>query len=520
MKKLLVILVVLVASVSMLIGCAEPAPAPTPAPTPTPKPAPTPAGAPKYGGTLRMGDVSMPPGSIGWPADPLFSMTGVALPAMIESLVDLDKAGVMLPKLATNWDIASDLKSVTMTLRQGVKFHDGSDFNAAVAKWNIETMIAAHATSLAAFVSVDVIDDYTIRINLTNYTNTVPTGLSSTFMVSKAAFDKNGMEWMRMNPVGTGPFKFVSYEPTVSIKTTKFEGYWQKGKPYLDAVEIIFIADPMTRAAAFEADEVDIISSDPTKTEYDLQQKGYPVLSTFPGIFCMVPDTRNADSPLKDIKVRQAVEYAIDREDIAKLGYGFWAPVYQYSIPDTPSYIKDLPARLHDPEKAKKLLAEAGVEGLNINLYGSQMVDNDVFVAIQDYLAKVGITAEVVVADAGMYREFQMKGWENGFVCGPFSCDLNLNISLNFIWTTNSPFVAGMQKTDELDNIYNAASATKDLEPELIQKAPQYIFDTVMFIPVYLTSRGSVLKPFVRDTGLYTYFQFMNWDPASAWLDK
>jgi ABC-type transport system substrate-binding protein len=89
----------------------------------------------------KMGDVSSPPGSIGWPADPLFSMSGIALPLMIEPLVDIDLKGVMQPRLATKWDIAPDLKSVTMTLRQGVKFHDGSDFNTDVARWNIDQMV-------------------------------------------------------------------------------------------------------------------------------------------------------------------------------------------------------------------------------------------------------------------------------------------------------------------------------------------------------------------------------------------
>ena len=530
MKKIfLVLLALMMVNTLILTGCeSSPTTTGSPATSPATAPATAPAtttpvaAGPKTGGTLRMGDLMVPPGSIGWPSDPPFTMGCQIIPLTFESLVITDTSGAMKPKLATEWEIAPDLKSITLKLRQGVKFHDGSEFNADVAKWNIDQMIAAKISLLASFVSVDVVDPSTIRINLTQYNNTVPNGLINTFMVSKAAYDKNGLDWMKQNPVGTGPFKFVSYEPGVTLKTARFDDYWD-GKPYLDAIEMKYIIDPMTRAAAFERGEVDIVTSDAGKTEGDLVNKGYPYLSTIGGTFSLVPDSKNASSPLSSLKVRQAIDYAINREAITKnLGYGFWKPTYQYSVPGSASYIDNLEGRKYDPEKAKQLLAEAGYadKEIKISLYADQKAGEDVLVAIQGYLSQVGITADINMVDAGVYRDYMLKGWTNGFVSSAFSTERNLNISLNFIWTKASPFVAGMQKPDEMEALAAAAAATKEREPAVMQKVTQYIFDTAMFIPLFTAERASIMKPYVHDTGFYSQEWFHGWEPAKAWIDK
>ena len=113
-----------------------------------------------------------------------------------------------------------------------------------------------------------------------------------------------------------------------------------------------------------------------------------------------------------------------------------------------------------------------------------------------------------------------MKGWNNAYLCGPTYITRNINIALNFVWTSNSPFVAGLQKTAELDALFERSASTKELEPQLMRKTTQYIFDTAMFTTLYLPPRVSVLKPFVRDAGLFTQDWHMGWEPANAWLDN
>jgi peptide/nickel transport system substrate-binding protein len=144
---------------------------------------------------------------------------------------------------------------MTYNLRKGVKFHDGSELNATVVKWNLENVKAAKQAP--NWSSVDIIDDYTVRINLSKFQNTMWSGFNAS-MISKAAFDNNSLDWVRQNPVGTGPYKFVSYEKDATFTGIKNPDYWREGAdgkplPYLDGVKISFIPDSVTQESAMLA---------------------------------------------------------------------------------------------------------------------------------------------------------------------------------------------------------------------------------------------------------------------------
>ena len=172
---------------------------------------------PKYGGTIRILDMTFPTNS-GWPADPTISQAFTQLSC--DTLLRGDNKGNIIPWLAESYKIADDQTSITFSLRKGIKFHDQSDFNASVAKWNLDNFIDAKMQP--NWASVDVVDDYTVRVNFTKWQSTLLNTFVEpqfpAFMVSKAAFDTNGQAWMRGHPVGTGPFIFDSYVPTSVIK--------------------------------------------------------------------------------------------------------------------------------------------------------------------------------------------------------------------------------------------------------------------------------------------------------------
>ena len=236
MKKLLIPLVVLLTLAFIVTGCSQSTSSVLPK---TSAPASTTAIlTPKSGGTFKFIDPYPPTNTFGYFADPTVSANGLYMSPIFECLLAADPNGNFKPQLAESWEIAPDMKSITLKIRKGVKFHDGTDLTGAVVKWNLDSLIAAKVAAVRQMTTVDLLDDYTVKINLSSYTNTLLSDLTTTFITSQASFEKNGAEYMRWNPIGTGPFKFVSYQRGASINYAKFSDYWQKGKPYLDAIEM------------------------------------------------------------------------------------------------------------------------------------------------------------------------------------------------------------------------------------------------------------------------------------------
>ena len=264
---------------------------------------------PQYGGILRTLSVTGPAAPIGWPAEAVGASTPSGKPA-IETLVREDNSGRVNPWLAESWQFAPDGKSITFKLVKGVKFHDGSDFNAQAVKFNLDAVMAAKKAGTLLWISSEVVDDYTVRLNLKQFQNSILSllAVSTLPVVSPTAYNTKGIDWVRWNPVGTGPFKFVSFSRDVSLKFTRFDGYWKKGMPYLDGNEVFYIQDPLTRSAAFQSGYGQVINSADVKTAYDLAAKGFEVVNRVSGYSVLLPDSTHPDSPLSNQKVRQAIE--------------------------------------------------------------------------------------------------------------------------------------------------------------------------------------------------------------------
>jgi ABC-type transport system substrate-binding protein len=230
-RKVFIPLVVLLVCAFIITGCSSSTTTPaattaaptsnptvtTPASNPTTKPAtvPTTAATKKYGGTMRFLSATGNTTPGGWPA----AMSMDSSP-VFEALIAQVKDGTMHPNLALSWEIAQDRSSVTFKLRQGVKFTDGSDFNAAVVKFMYDAQIASKKAT--NWKSVEIIDDYTVKVNIIKWTATTLAGFSdggnTSGIASKAAFEKNGVDWMKENPTGTGAFMFKSFTRDDSYK--------------------------------------------------------------------------------------------------------------------------------------------------------------------------------------------------------------------------------------------------------------------------------------------------------------
>lgn len=483
---------------------------------------------PKSGGSLKYADSMSPSTSIGWIADNGAFTSTLWAPLFMDPLFKTDSNGVVQPCLATKYVVSPDMNTITITLRQGVKFHDGSDWNATVAKWNIDQLINAKLGDFQKVSSVDIVDNYTIRLNVSSYTNTLLGTLGTISIVSEQAYIDHGanqaaITWMKFNPVGTGPFKFVSYTPNVSIKGVRFDGYWQSPKPYLNSIEIDFITDALTKAQAFQAGEVDMIGGDLSKVESDLMQSGsFNLVKSYAVAMCLIPDSKNISSPLSNVQVRQAIDYAIDRTSICNsLGFSFWTPTFEFAPSGSNCLVPGLD-RSFNQDKAKQLLTAAGFpNGLKIQLVGSTATTNkDFAVALQGELSKVGITLDLNIMDHTAYSQMRMTGWQNGFVVGGMAFDSNMNYALNANFTQNAAANPSMYKSDDFQKLYSAAASAQEFNPALTQKAIQYIFDNAMFLPVYCQARGQVMQKYIQNTGFYTGHNFAPWEPANTWLNK
>jgi len=479
---------------------------------------------PRYGGVLKV-IYPMSPRSLGWPSAGTGPGTMEALPC-IEALVTLDKAGMPKPCLATDWQYSADFKSLTLSLRKGVKFHDGSDFNAKVVKANLEERKAnMRGSELRMVESVDVIDNNTIRLNLKAYDNTLLGSFAfyNGFMISPKAI-KKGKKWAMNNPVGTGPFQFVSYQRNVALIYKRFDGYWDKGKPYLDGLEVHFITDRMTGLTSFEAGEAQVLRWLKPENALALKQKGYNVIDYTASLVALAPDSANPKSIFADKRIMEAIEYAINKKPIIDaLGHGYWYAANQFSAKVCNGYNPDYQGRPYDPDKAKQLLADAGYsKGLSLKIIACILfVKRDLMAAVQNDLKKVGINVELEFIDMGKYFQLRNRGWKDALFGFALATSKNFTADLARTFRSKTPVLPSLLRSPELDDVLNKALTATDYatQTKLTQKAVRIISDSAMVIPLYYTNSITAMHKSVRDTG-FGEGSYRLWTPSKVWLSE
>jgi len=184
-------------------------------------------------------------------------------------------------------------------------------------------------------------------------------------MASPATYKEKGEDWAYTNPVGTGPFKFKEYERAVKMVFTRFDDYWEEGKPYLDGVENVYLSDPMTTQMAFEAGDFDLCYLFLGKQAAEIRDAGFPynkLGSALCPVHALVTSSAEPESPLSNLKVREAIYHAIDRQGISEaLGYGLMTPIHQIAPIGCIAHMPEVETvRAFDIDKAKQLLNDAG----------------------------------------------------------------------------------------------------------------------------------------------------------------
>ena len=536
MKKLLILALAVIVIGSLLLGgCAEPEPEPTPAPEPAPAPSPEPStpppDAPKSGGTLR---VIWQTGISNLSHVAEQGMTDETLAkAYAETLVYYSGSGDFKPELAKSWEIDETNKTLTFYLEEGVKFHDGTPFNAEAVKWNVQNLIDSKRLANGQYVdSIEVVDEYTFRYNLNAvFTPSIMLhsyGYNLHTQFSPTAFEQNGgRDWAVSHYVSTGAFKFDSWEQDVSMKIVRNDDYWRGEEyPYLDAIEFIFVADPTIAAAKMQAGEADAWGGPPLKEATDLEAMGFELIIGIGGFYSeLIPDNVTEGSVYKDPKVREALEYAIDRDAMAVgLGYGKLKPVTQTGGPEySQGYNPNFSVREYNVQKAKDLLAEAGhPDGFKTTILVMQGGQQDMATSIQASLADVGIEAEVDVADPGRFiGSIYQGGWNGGLLLWMVPIDPEFAIGW-FVHFGPQPIFPypSLQWPDEYFNLVENVRLAPSVDD--MRKATMDMMT--------LVSEGAYLIPLIDALNLYIVkdyvkterYQdhFMVWHNYNDWLDK
>lgn len=421
-------------------------------------------------------------------------------------------------RLATDYKVAADGLSITFTLRKGVKFHDGTDFNADAVKFNFDAMIKAGKLGTNV-LSCDVLDPYTVKVTFAKY-KTTNLGVGGTVIASPTAVQKNGEQWAAVNAVGTGPFKQVSYQPDVKIRLEKFDGYWGP-KPYLDAIEGTFISNQVTQIMAMKSGMGDATHSRQAKTTYELTQAGFKVLQNYMGMVGLNFNSRDTSSPFYDVKVRMAAEYAINKASIIKnLGYGYWEVADQMPVKGQNGYLADLAPRTYDVAKAKALLKEAGFPtGFKTKLIHATGDFEDGAVAIQADLKAVGIDATMDVIGWDKWGPMRQQGWEGIFLAGSGLIS-DSNGFLDSYFRPGSTEMYSIRRVDGFQDLIEAAVTSNPADDAKTQKAMRVLFDQCLWVPIEHHGDNYNYTDKVNGLNFGTYGQWGAFDSEKAWLSK
>ena len=488
------------------------------------------AESPQYGGVVRLIELNANGGTaepFGFPWMPVVAKNYTV--PWAETLLNYTQDGVYEPHLATSWDIDAEAQTITFKIREGVKFHDGSPLNAEVVAWNINRWPEDGKGDESITEKAWTEDEYTVVIPYDWWGNVLFENFAShTYaIVSMQNFLDNDKDYAMANPVGTGPFMLDEWIPGTSIKFVRNPDYWMEGKPYLDGVEYYEISDIMTQNAALLAggpDAIDMFASSNIEQVYTLIQMGTDHDTSYmrgSGTFVVGPSSANPDSPFADLRVRQAVSFAIDRESIVDAkGFGILKPASQITAEGYAGHLPDDNPNLvsYDLEKAKELMAEAGYEnGFATTLYCSSTVQ-DVAVIIQDQLRAIGIETELEMPEAGRMNELQRNGWE-GLYLFNFGQVMNTIISY-FIWyhPSRAGYVSVM-RPEEYEDMFYAARQSFDISNELLGDLGNLVLENMAYIPVYHNYTTYLVRNGLMNHGYHKYSSDTIWAPWDAYWE-
>lgn len=450
-----------------------------------------------------------------------------------ETLFLYNKEGGVDPFLASGYTADVDNLTYTITLNKGIKFHDGSELNADSAVWTLQNYKELGIKSAAFFSNVESIEktgEYEFVIRLSQWDATIPYSLAREcgIMVSKEAANGDP-DWYLENVCGTGAFKLDSWNRDVSKKFVKFTDYWQ-GEPKLDSVTIKIYGDSTVAAGDLEIGNAHVLYCTDYKLVDELGEKGFVACLGSPSQIALLNFncTDEENNPFYDVRVRQAVCYAIDKEGLLSAIYRNYGMVTNQFAPVGSVFFNDeVTGYEYNVEKAKALLAEAGyADGFKT----SCIVRNDAMqvqcvTAIQAMLSEIGIEMEVDVQETGDFSA-NLSGWHTGMFFHTSSLPIDITSQMASMFKQGlTGVVLGLSSLLRPDNLDAAivaacASTTPEEAAQNIREAQTILIDEICDLNPIVTVYQPIIKSSkLHDDGLNSveYAAATLW---KAWLEK
>lgn len=328
---------------------------------------------------------------------------------IFEGLVGFDEDMNVIPVLAKDYSANDEATEFTFVLHEDVTFHDGTPFNAEAVKINFDRLSNSEnglkRNSLFSVINeIEVISDNEVKFVLSEpFGAMINTFAHPSGMIhSPKALEEHGKEVSR-NPVGTGPYKFVEWKPGEGLEVIKNEEYRIEGQPKVDSITFKPVTENGSRIAMLQTGEADFIYPVPTEQADSIDGKNGIVIDSKPSIIVRYMTVNTLKEPYDDLKVRQALNYAVDKEAYINVVSNGHATVLDSIIAkDVQFYSQQEPAE-YDLEKAKELLAEAGyADGFKAKLWGSNNSSSmKAMEFLQQQYAKINVDVEVLPMEAG-----------------------------------------------------------------------------------------------------------------------
>lgn len=344
------------------------------------------------------------------------TLTQALTKSFYQGLFEFDKDLKIQPVLAESYTVSKDGLAYTFKLRSGVKFHDGTNFDAAAVKVTLDR-VTDPANKLARFNQfnridkVEAISPTSVRITLKEPFAPFINSLAhpSAGMISPAALKKYGNKDIGQNPVGTGPFVLDEWKQPDYVKVKKFDGFWKKGYPKVDSLTWKPVAENNTRASMLQTGETDFAFPVPYEQADELKKNPKLKVVAGPSIITRYLSMNMLQKPFDDLRVRQAINYAINKQALAKVAFNGYAIPAQGVVPQGVKYAFKMEPWPYDPKKARELLKEAGFpngfESVLWSAYTTTTAQKTIQF-VQQQLAQVGIKVSVQALEAGQRVEW------------------------------------------------------------------------------------------------------------------